>query len=298
MKKIWMILAILGMSFLLHAQDTITMKDGTEIKAKVLEVNIHNIRYKRYDNIDGPVYTIDKNTVFMLKYANGTKDVFPLQENSPSLSKSGKLRHFDYLAIDGGQAIMYNKTTADLYNTPYWYVNENGGSYNGFVIGLTRQWGYFTTNRTAFSIGAEIHTYNGKYTDNIGEVSDNIHVIAAGVPVTFSFTDTRTSNFYFEVTLSPGVRYTYHNISNTYYSYNYSSSESQTESPNIQLMGRFSASVGYSFKTTRAIFQIGPYLDYIATSSNNSAISHIDCYGIKVGMVHLKSTSAAPNAQM
>ena len=34
------------------------------------------IKYKKFDNPDGPVYTLKKSEVFMIKYPNGNKDVF------------------------------------------------------------------------------------------------------------------------------------------------------------------------------------------------------------------------------
>ncbi|HWK07804.1 MAG TPA: hypothetical protein VNS58_29430 [Puia sp.] len=65
------------------AQDTITLKDGSEIKAKVTEVNSSEVKYKKWNNLDGPVFVIDKTTVFMIKYQNGGKDVInPIQQPS------------------------------------------------------------------------------------------------------------------------------------------------------------------------------------------------------------------------
>ena len=59
------------------AQDIITLRNGTEIIAQVLEVNINDVRYKKYSNLDGPVYTESKRDILMIAYANGEKDVFP-----------------------------------------------------------------------------------------------------------------------------------------------------------------------------------------------------------------------------
>lgn len=40
----------------IQAQDVITKRNGDEILAKILEVNPTEIKYKRYDNPDGPLY--------------------------------------------------------------------------------------------------------------------------------------------------------------------------------------------------------------------------------------------------
>ena len=39
------------------------------------------IKYKKWENLEGPVYNIDKKEVFMIKYSNGSKDVFVHQSN-------------------------------------------------------------------------------------------------------------------------------------------------------------------------------------------------------------------------
>ena len=58
------------------AQDIITLKNGTEIIAQVLEVNINDVRYKKYSNLDGPIYTEPKRNILRIEYANGEKDEF------------------------------------------------------------------------------------------------------------------------------------------------------------------------------------------------------------------------------
>jgi len=57
------------------SQDLIIKKNGDEIKSKVLEVNLSIIKYKKYDNLNGPTFEIKKADVFIIKYENGTKDI-------------------------------------------------------------------------------------------------------------------------------------------------------------------------------------------------------------------------------
>ena len=67
------------------AQDIITLKNGTEIMAQVLEVNINDVRYKKYSNLDGPIYTEAKRNILRIEYANGEKDEFAvLPQQQPS----------------------------------------------------------------------------------------------------------------------------------------------------------------------------------------------------------------------
>ena len=46
--------------------DLIVLKNGDEIKAKVLEINDAEIKYKRCDNLNGPLIVINKWDVFMI----------------------------------------------------------------------------------------------------------------------------------------------------------------------------------------------------------------------------------------
>jgi hypothetical protein len=69
--------------------DLITLKNGDEIKAKVIEVTLNEIKYKKCDNLDGPIYTVAKKDVFSIKYANGTKDIIKEEVNTqPKTSTS------------------------------------------------------------------------------------------------------------------------------------------------------------------------------------------------------------------
>jgi len=74
MKKIisttLLVLFALGICF---SQDVITKKSGDEIQAKISEITTTQVKYNRFDNLNGPVYSIDLSDVLMIKYDNGTK---------------------------------------------------------------------------------------------------------------------------------------------------------------------------------------------------------------------------------
>lgn len=57
------------------AQDILITKKGQDIPAKVLEISLTTIKYKRFDNINGPIYNIPKEDVLMIRYQNGTKEM-------------------------------------------------------------------------------------------------------------------------------------------------------------------------------------------------------------------------------
>jgi len=59
----------------------IIMRSGEIIKAKITEVGVAEIKYKKCNNLTGPTYAQKKSDVFMIKYPNGTTDVF--KEEAP-----------------------------------------------------------------------------------------------------------------------------------------------------------------------------------------------------------------------
>lgn len=63
--------------------DTLIMRDGTEIKVKVIEITPTEIKYKFCNRIDGPTYVAYRYTASYIKYANGTLDSF-VKEHSPA----------------------------------------------------------------------------------------------------------------------------------------------------------------------------------------------------------------------
>ena len=71
-----LVAGFLAAGFPSFAQDIITKKDGTDIKAKVLEVNESEVKYRRYDYLDGPIFTMLKSEILIVRYENGTNDVF------------------------------------------------------------------------------------------------------------------------------------------------------------------------------------------------------------------------------
>src|ERR1041384_4983141 len=89
MKTIIKSLIILLPGFV-NAQDLLFKSDNLKLEVKVLEVNENTIRYKVFNNPDGPVYTISKKDVAMVIYKNGTHEVFKasVKEERPVYSFS------------------------------------------------------------------------------------------------------------------------------------------------------------------------------------------------------------------
>jgi len=60
----------------IYSQDVITKKTGDDIISKISEITQTEIKYKKFDNLEGPTFSILKSEVLMVRYENGTKDIF------------------------------------------------------------------------------------------------------------------------------------------------------------------------------------------------------------------------------
>ena len=70
--------------FLGHSQDIITTKNGEDIQSKVMEISLKELKYKNFNNLNGPLISILKSDVLMVRYENGTKDIFKDENLAPS----------------------------------------------------------------------------------------------------------------------------------------------------------------------------------------------------------------------
>lgn len=77
MKKMLLIIFTCLFTFnFCFSQDTIVIKSGAPIIAKIIEVAPANIKYLKWDNLNGPTFTLEKSNVTLIKYVNGTRDQF------------------------------------------------------------------------------------------------------------------------------------------------------------------------------------------------------------------------------
>jgi hypothetical protein len=115
------VLFLLAFSFeFVRAQDIIYLNNGNKLTAVIKEVNIQEIKYKKFENPDGPTYVISKNDVLLIEYKNGTFDVItknPARVTPPRLEA----------------AIPQKK---EVKKDPYalYYLNKNCVYFNGLAL--------------------------------------------------------------------------------------------------------------------------------------------------------------------
>ena len=67
--------------------DNIIFKNGDELSAKVIEITTDMVKYKRCDNPDGPLVSVKISELLMIRFKNGSKEVFGSKTNSKSTMK-------------------------------------------------------------------------------------------------------------------------------------------------------------------------------------------------------------------
>ena len=76
MKYILLFILFVCSSNIIKAQDTLSMRSGENILVKVIEVGTTEVKYKKLDNLNGPIFSILKSDLLIIKYENGTSDDF------------------------------------------------------------------------------------------------------------------------------------------------------------------------------------------------------------------------------
>lgn len=164
MKKSVLFIVCLFLASFLHAQDIIVKKNGDEISAKIIEVGLIDIKYKNFNHLDGPVHIMLKGEVFMIKYENGTKEVFSMDrpsnvsnnDNQPAKSENPeKVQVIIYRKNSpSGFAVVYDLYANDKYVTK---IANNTYFATQFDEGLV----YFTA-QTEQKISASMNLEPGK----------------------------------------------------------------------------------------------------------------------------------------
>jgi hypothetical protein len=87
--------------------DKIIFKDGTEVKARILEISPTKIKYKRCDLPNGPDYVVESSLVSTLIYSNGTVETIKRPDIKQDLQKGLNTAYT-------GKPVANDKATASL----------------------------------------------------------------------------------------------------------------------------------------------------------------------------------------
>ena len=78
----------LGLPFFVFSQDVIYTIGGDELKSKVIEILDNDIKYRKFDFLDGPIYSMSKSKIYMIIYKNGQKEKFVIAPQDPKVEKT------------------------------------------------------------------------------------------------------------------------------------------------------------------------------------------------------------------
>ena len=157
------ILIVVVSSIGLFGQDKIYLNSGESLDAKVLEILPTEVTYKKWSNIEGPVYHINKSEITIIVYENGDSDNFNVgrqvevgpfttvksKSNNTVKSRSEKSHNRFNLAVFGVEAGL-------IFLPMISYENIKGGkglefAYDGRSLWFSGGTEYLTVNR--FGIG-------------------------------------------------------------------------------------------------------------------------------------------------
>jgi len=96
--------------------DVLTFRDGTELTVKIVEVFNGTVKYLPCNNLDGPLRVANGEKIFMIKYANGTKEIFkepakvntmPNAQRAPQAKKTNGFALASFIAACVSTFIIY-----------------------------------------------------------------------------------------------------------------------------------------------------------------------------------------------
>ena len=111
--KSYLFIITFFISIALSAQDTIVYHTGEEIPVKIIEIGIKEIKYKKWSNIDGPIYVNSKAEIFAIKFENGSVEVFKEGNKNPNLQYNQSVNQLEGLSQD--QKYMMGRMDAKKY---------------------------------------------------------------------------------------------------------------------------------------------------------------------------------------
>ena len=136
------------------AQDMLILKSGKEIKANIVEESTDMVKYREYENPEGPLYSIGKDKIATIRYRKGAKEVpdknagaqekvtqetaMPLQSNSIQTLECKKryvLSNGKIQSVRKVKTLMEDYTEAlDLYDSGTTLCNLSNACAGGILV--------------------------------------------------------------------------------------------------------------------------------------------------------------------
>lgn len=85
MNKLYIFIFLICLTISASAQDKIYKKGGEIIDAKISEVGTNEIKYKVFEDDDGPLYTLEKDRILKVVYENGRTELYQNSLKDPEV---------------------------------------------------------------------------------------------------------------------------------------------------------------------------------------------------------------------
>lgn len=104
----------------LHSQDVLYLNNGSKFEATVKEITPSEVKYKNFNNPEGPTYVITKGDVLLIEYSNGIIEILNKNPHSVSPVK---------LETEEQKKPEHKQNPMDMY-----YANKNSLMINGIAL--------------------------------------------------------------------------------------------------------------------------------------------------------------------
>lgn len=188
MKKLVFILLLCN--YFVNAQDTLRFRNGTTVAVKVSEIGTTEIKYNRFDNVNGPQYIVEKNDIQLIKYSNGHIDTFAvvkpqIDKRTTEQAKGPTVNYFtttcEKLEIDAKNKILCNKRSLSENKIHHIIYDLPGSEKKTKLINLHKEMRYYQKRQYQYGFGGLVVLLAAPYIGAIASIgSESAAPIAAG----------------------------------------------------------------------------------------------------------------------
>ena len=107
-------LVLFFIAFEMGAQDTIYFRNNSVVAAKISEIGVEEIKYKRFDNPEGPSYINAKSEITKIKYSNGAIDTITYVSSKADVAIADTASHKNDLRLIGTKLYYGNQAVGQM----------------------------------------------------------------------------------------------------------------------------------------------------------------------------------------
>jgi hypothetical protein len=111
----YLIVLFLSLSTLSYSQDILVKINGDSISAKIHEIGLNEIKFKKFNNQEGPQYIVSKKEVSKIIFNNGEVEHFSIIEENKDLT----IEELKEIIIKNINKFGYSYTTGKKYTAEF-----------------------------------------------------------------------------------------------------------------------------------------------------------------------------------